>query len=64
MINLKTHFLKGTSLRAEILAGITTFLTMAYIAFVNPNILHDAGMDQGAVFTGHGFWLYAHWPDG
>jgi len=51
MNNLKTYFLKGTSLRTEILAGITTFLTMAYIAFVNPTILHDAGMDQGAVFT-------------
>ena len=39
------------SFRTEILAGITTFLTMVYIAFVNPSILHDAGMDQGAVFT-------------
>lgn len=38
-------------LKTEILAGITTFLTMVYIAFVNPTILHDAGMDQGAVFT-------------
>ena len=38
-------------LESEILAGITTFLTMVYIAFVNPSILHDAGMDQGAVFT-------------
>lgn len=35
----------------EIIAGITSFLTMVYIAFVNPSILHDAGMDQGAVFT-------------
>ena len=39
------------SLKTEILAGITTFLTMVYIAFVNPTILHQAGMDQGAVFT-------------
>ncbi len=38
-------------LRTEIIAGITTFLTMAYIAFINPSILHDAGMDKGAVFT-------------
>lgn len=38
-------------LQTEILAGITTFLTMVYIVFVNPAILHDAGMDQGAVFT-------------
>ncbi len=35
----------------EILAGVTTFLTMAYIAFVNPNILAATGMDQGAVFV-------------
>lgn len=39
------------SLKTEILAGITTFLTMVYIAVVNPAILSDAGMDQGAVFT-------------
>lgn len=38
-------------MKTEFLAGCTTFLTMAYIAFVNPAILHDAGMDQGAVFT-------------
>lgn len=37
--------------KTEILAGVTSFLTMAYIAFVNPSILHDAGMEQGAVFT-------------
>lgn len=35
----------------EVLAGITSFLTMVYIVFVNPVVLHDAGMDQGAVFT-------------
>ena len=34
----------GTSWRTEVLAGITTFMTMAYIIFVNPSILHDAGM--------------------
>ena len=38
-------------MRNEILAGITTFLTMAYITFVNPAILSDAGMDFGAVFV-------------
>ena len=43
--------LPNCSMQTEILAGITTFLTMVYIAFVNPAILHDAGMDQGAVFT-------------
>ncbi len=41
----------GTTVRTEILAGLTTFLTMAYIIFVNPLILKDAGMDQGAVFV-------------
>lgn len=51
MNTIKSYFLNGTTLKTEILAGITTFLTMAYIAFVNPTILHDAGMDQGAVFT-------------
>lgn len=38
-----------TNVRTEIIAGITTFVTMAYIIFVNPNILGQAGMDQGAV---------------
>ena len=42
---------QNTTIRTEILAGITTFLTMAYIIFVNPNILADAGMDRGAVFV-------------
>ncbi|BCA93861.1 xanthine/uracil permease [Legionella antarctica] len=51
MNTLSAYFLKGTTLRTEILAGTTTFLTMVYIAFVNPTILHEAGMDQGAVFT-------------
>lgn len=41
----------GTNVRTEVVAGITTFLTMAYIIFVNPAILADAGMDQGAVFV-------------
>ncbi len=40
-----------TTVRTEIIAGITTFMTMAYIIFVNPNILADAGMDKGAVMT-------------
>ena len=39
----------GTSWRTEVVAGITTFMTMAYIVFVNPSILHDAGMPIGAV---------------
>ena len=42
---------KETKIRTEIMAGITTFLTMAYILAVNPNILGDTGMDKGALFT-------------
>ncbi|MEE3622900.1 NCS2 family permease [Nitrospirillum sp. BR 11752] len=41
----------GTTVRTEILAGVTTFLTMAYIIFVNPQVLGKAGMDPGAVFV-------------
>jgi AGZA family xanthine/uracil permease-like MFS transporter len=41
----------GTTVRTEILAGFTTFLTMAYIIFVNPLILGETGMDKGAVFV-------------
>ncbi|MBU8906361.1 NCS2 family permease [Desertibacillus haloalkaliphilus] len=41
----------GTSYGKESIAGLTTFLSMAYILFVNPLILADAGMDTGAVFT-------------
>src|SRR5260221_6787827 len=41
----------GTTVRTEIIAGFTTFLTMAYIMFVNPSILGEAGMDRGAVFV-------------
>lgn len=42
---------KETKVRTEIMAGVTTFLTMAYILAVNPNILSDTGMDKGALFT-------------
>jgi len=41
----------GTTVRTELIAGVTTFLTMAYIVFVNPAILADTGMDRGAVFV-------------
>jgi AGZA family xanthine/uracil permease-like MFS transporter len=41
----------GTTVRREIIGGVTTFLTMAYIIFVNPAILSDAGMDFGGVFV-------------
>ena len=45
---LKEH---GTNTRTEIVAGVTTFLAMAYILAVNPSMLAEAGMDSGAVFT-------------
>ena len=41
---------KQTSVKTEVIAGITTFLAMAYILGVNPSILHDAGMDRASVF--------------
>ena len=41
----------GTDVRTEVTAGVTTFLTMAYIAFVNPQILSEAGMPFDAVFV-------------
>lgn len=41
----------GTNVKTELLAGLTTFLTMAYIIFVNPSILSKTGMDSGAVFV-------------
>ncbi|MFN3770402.1 NCS2 family permease [Ectopseudomonas guguanensis] len=48
LFQLKAH---NTTVRTEVLAGITTFLTMAYILFVNPNMLAETGMDHGAVFV-------------
>ena len=48
LFKLKEH---NTDVKTEILAGVTTFMTMAYILAVNPNILSAAGMDRGAVFT-------------
>ena len=41
----------GTNWKTEILAGVTTFMTMAYIVFVNPSILHEAGMPFAAVMA-------------
>lgn len=41
----------NTNVRTEVLAGFTTFISMSYILFVNPNVLGAAGMDKGAVFT-------------
>ncbi len=48
IFKLKVH---RTNVRTEILAGLTTFLAMAYILFVNPSILSATGMDKGAVFV-------------
>lgn len=48
LFHLKEH---NTDIRTEIIAGVTTFMTMAYILAVNPSILEEAGMDRGAVFT-------------
>jgi AGZA family xanthine/uracil permease-like MFS transporter len=42
---------QGTSVRTELLAGLTTYLTMAYIVVVNPSILAQAGIDHGAAFA-------------
>ncbi|WP_261319272.1 NCS2 family permease [Microbulbifer agarilyticus] len=67
---LRAH---GTTVRGELLAGLTTFVTMAYVVFVTPNMLSGTGMDPGAVFVATclgsavacflmGF--YANWPVG
>ena len=62
-----------TNIQKELLAGFTTFVTMAYIIFVNPQIMSLAGMDQGAVFVGTCLaaalacilmGLFANWPIG
>ena len=63
----------NTTIRRELLAGFTTFITMAYIIFVNPQMMAASGMDQGAIFVGTclaaavacfvmGF--FANWPIG
>ena len=48
LFSLKSH---NTTIKQEVIAGLTTFLTMAYIIFINPAMLADAGMDHGAVFV-------------
>ena len=48
LFQLREH---ETNVKTEIIAGITTFLTMAYIIFVNPSMLEAAGMDNGSVFV-------------
>ncbi len=47
----------NTNIRTEIIAGVTTFLTMAYILVVNPSILGKSGMDTNAVFTATAVFL-------
>ena len=63
----------NSSIKSEILAGFTTFLTMAYIIFVNPQMMSQTGMDQGAIFVGTCLaaaiaclfmGIYANWPIG
>ncbi|MBY4678404.1 NCS2 family permease [Marinobacterium sp. CAU 1594] len=67
---LKEH---NTNVRTELIAGLTTFVTMAYIIFVNPNIMADSGIDHGAAFVATCIGaalgcflmgLYANWPVG
>ncbi|MFK7159889.1 NCS2 family permease [Marinospirillum sp. MEB164] len=48
LFKIKAH---NSSVKTEVIAGITTFLTMAYIIFVNPAMLADTGMDYGAIFV-------------
>ena len=63
----------NTTIKREFLAGFTTFITMAYIIFVNPQIMSESGMDQGAIFVGTCLaasiaclfmGLFANWPVG
>lgn len=70
LFQLRAH---GTSVKTELAAGVTTFITMAYIIFVNPNIMADAGIDHGAAFVATCLaaalgcflmGLYANWPVG
>ena len=65
--------LNGTSIKQEFIAGITTFITMAYIIFVNPQMMAASGMDLGASFVGtclaaaiacFAMGFYSNWPVG
>ena len=65
--------LHQTTVRKEVLAGVTTFITMAYIIFVNPQMMAQSGMDHGAIFVGtclaaaiacFVMGLFANWPVG
>ena len=70
LFKLKAH---GTMVGTEVIAGMTTFITMVYIIFVNPQMMAASGMDQGASFVGtclaaalacYVMGLYANWPVG
>ena len=70
LFKLNSH---GTNPKKELIAGLTTFVTMAYIILVNPQIMSAAGMDPGASFVGtciaaafacFAMGLYANWPVG
>ncbi|WP_152558799.1 NCS2 family permease [Endozoicomonas numazuensis] len=64
---------KNTTVKTELVAGLTTFVTMCYVVFVIPGMLGDAGMDKGALFTATclvaglstiAIGLFANWPVG
>ena len=64
---------KGTTAGTELIAGVTTFITMVYIIFVNPQMMAMTGMDHGAAFVGtclaaalacYIMGFYANWPVG
>lgn len=70
IFKLRQH---GSSVKIELMAGLTTFVTMAYIIFVNPNVMAAAGLDHGAAFVATCLGaalgcllmgLYANWPVG
>ena len=70
IFHLESH---NTSIKQEFLAGFTTFITMAYIIFVNPQMMASSGMDQGASFVGtciaaaiacFAMGIYSNWPVG
>ena len=63
----------NTDINSELMAGLTTFITMAYIIFVNPQLMASSGMDQGASFVGTclaaalaclAMGIFANWPVG
>ena len=70
LFKIKAH---GSSVKNELVGGVTTFATMAYIIFVNPQIMAASGMDAGAVFVATCIGaaigcllmgLFANWPVG